>query len=374
MDKFSKGELYIMSSLIVEVCKIESIEKCPNADKLSVVKVKGWQCLVGLDQYKVGQLVVFVPPDSILPQSLIEKYNLEYLKKNGRTGTIKLRGALSQGLILDADPSWKEGQDVADILGIIKYEPPQADYQQAIVKKTSRKRINPAFDVYTDIENIKHYPDVFAVGDEICITEKLHGCNSRYSRLPIAIQDNAPIFDKLSFWFRKYIIHQSQEFCYGSHRVQITAHTNRKSFYGSDIWAEMISKYNLDKIIPDNTIVYGEIIGDKIQDLTYGLKNGQRDLYVFDIKQNGQYLDWEQVREFCKQNGLKHVPQLYIGNYYNGVIQKHTSGNSILAGNQIREGVVCKSLREENNLQIGRKILKSISEEYLLRKNGTEYT
>ena len=78
-----------MSSLIVEVCKVENVEKHPNADRLEIVTVKGWNCIVGLDNYRVNDLVVFIPPDSIVPQNLIEKYNLEYLKKNGKTGSIK---------------------------------------------------------------------------------------------------------------------------------------------------------------------------------------------------------------------------------------------------------------------------------------------
>jgi tRNA-binding EMAP/Myf-like protein len=47
-----------MSSLIVEVVKIEKVEKHPNADRLSLAYVKGWQSIVGLDQYKEGDLVV----------------------------------------------------------------------------------------------------------------------------------------------------------------------------------------------------------------------------------------------------------------------------------------------------------------------------
>jgi RNA ligase (TIGR02306 family) len=365
-----------MSSLIVEVCKIDRIEKHPNADKLSIVGVKGWSCIVGLDQYNVGQLVIYCPPDCIIPQNLIEKYNLEYLKKNGRTGTIKLRGYISQGLILDLpDGNWHEGDDISSFLGITKWEPPQASYQNMGVKKTSRKRINPAFDKYTEIENIKHYPDVLKEGDLICITEKIHGANSRYGVLPIAIQDNAPLIEKFLFWIKKNILKQKYEFVYGSHQVQITAHSNRKSFYGGDVWGEMIDKYNLDKLIPENTIIYAELYGAGIQDLTYGLGGyGTRDIAVFDIKQNGEYLDWEKVVELCNKIGLRHVPQLYIGPYYNGVVEKYTDGNSILYGGHIREGCVTKSLYEESDIQIGRKILKSISGDYLLRKNGTEYT
>jgi RNA ligase (TIGR02306 family) len=89
-----------MSSLIVEVCKIDEVIKHSNADKLSIATVKGWNCIIGLDQYKVGDTVVFIPPDCIIPNDLIEKYELVYLRNGGRTGTLKLRGYISQGLIL----------------------------------------------------------------------------------------------------------------------------------------------------------------------------------------------------------------------------------------------------------------------------------
>ena len=364
-----------MSSLIVDVCKVDNIQKHPNADKLSIVQVKGWSVIVGLEQYSVGDLVVYIPPDSIIPDNLIKKYNLEYLKKNGRTGTIKLRGYISQGLVIDIpDGKWKEGDDVAGFLGITKWEPPQSSYQMAVTKKTSRKRINPLFDKYTEIENIKHYPDVFQEGEEVVITEKVHGSNARYANLPMDINERASLIEKLSFWFRKNILRQQNEFVYGSHQVQIAAHSNRKSFYGSDVWSEMIDKYNLDKVIPENTIVYGELYGDKIQDLTYGLKNGERDLAVFDVKQNGEYLDWEDVVKFCHAYGLKYVPQLYVGPYREGVLEKYTKGRSIIYGEQITEGCVIHCLHEDNDIKIGRKILKSISEDYLIRKDGTEFT
>ena len=100
-----------MSKLHVEVCAIASVEKHPNADRLDLVKVKDWQCIVGRDNFKVGDLIVFCPIDSIIPSNLIEEYKLEYLKKDGRVKTVKLRQVLSQGLILnipqDKKALWK---------------------------------------------------------------------------------------------------------------------------------------------------------------------------------------------------------------------------------------------------------------------------
>ena len=49
-----------MSKLIVEVCKVSKVEKHPNADKLSIATVKGWSCIVGLNDYKEKQLIIYI--------------------------------------------------------------------------------------------------------------------------------------------------------------------------------------------------------------------------------------------------------------------------------------------------------------------------
>ena len=174
-----------MSSLIVQVHKIKSIEKHPNADKLSIVEVgNGWHCIVGLDQYKQGDLVVFCPPDSIIPPAIVDKYNLEYLKKSGRVSTTKLRGYISQGLILDLpNKKLKEGDDVANLLGITKYEAPEPSYSGNGSKQTSKKKINPNFHKYTEIENIKNFSDIFTKEDIVVITEKIHGCLEKKTKI-----------------------------------------------------------------------------------------------------------------------------------------------------------------------------------------------
>jgi hypothetical protein len=56
-----------MSALIVEISKISEIKAHPNADKLELAIIKGWQCIVGKGQHKVNELVVYCPPDSIIP-------------------------------------------------------------------------------------------------------------------------------------------------------------------------------------------------------------------------------------------------------------------------------------------------------------------
>jgi RNA ligase (TIGR02306 family) len=359
-----------MSSLQVKVCKVDSIEKHPNADKLSIVTLKGWKSIVGLDQYKEGDLVVYIPPDCVIPMPLIEKYNLEYLKKSGRTGTVKLRGFVSQGLVLDAPDGKRNGDDVAELLGITKFEVPESPIRTG-AKVVSRKKLNPYFDKYTEIENIKNYPEIFRIGDEVVITEKIHGSNARYGNLPIVISKDQPIIERTIRWIKKYILGHKYEFVYGSHNVQL--YGRKDNYYGDDKWGQIAKKYNLDKVIPPGVIVYGEIFGPGIQDLTYGIK--EIDMLVFDVKVEGKYLGWEELTAACYAMMLPVVPILYKGFYWDGLEKEYADGTSNFrhAPNQMREGCVMKSIHEENHPMIGRKILKSISTEYLTRKGGTEF-
>jgi RNA ligase (TIGR02306 family) len=393
-----------MSDLIVEVCKVDNVIKHPNADKLSIVTVKGWQCIVSLNQYKEGDLVVYCPPDSIIPPALIEIYKLEFLKKNGKVGTIKLRGIVSQGLILNVGPElgcYKCGENVAEKLGITKWEPPEpgfslgkpkekiSDYWVKYINKEitlrrlifkslgiiktnctprSKNKLNPYFDKYTDIQNIKHFPTLFKDGEMVVITEKIHGSNFRAGRLKRGTHNIWRRF--LNLFTDKY------EFVYGSHNVQKKLFGG-KGYYKEDVYGIIAKRYQLDKILPDDCIVYGEIYGCGIQDLTYGKVN-EIDVVFFDVKVNGEYLSWYPLVDFCKKYNLPMVPLLFIGKYTLDTVKGYTEGayvSSKLCPEEIREGCVTKSLgrrKVEGIEHIGRKILKSISTVYLLRKGATE--
>jgi len=259
---------------------------------------------------------------------------------------------------------FKVGQDVASVLGITKYEAPKASYQQGLGgKKRTKKKCNPYFDKYTDIDNIKNYPKVFEEGDEVIITEKTHGTNFRAGYLP---RYKRNLFGKLlSLIFGGY------EFVYGSHNVQLQNKLKKKIFYDKNVYAKIAKKYKLDEIIPKNYIIYGEIYGQGIQDLEYGKQD--IDVVFFDLKYQGKYISWKNFQEFCMERCLPTVPILYEGEYNQEILNTCTGGSSFLYPFDIREGCVVKSLIESNHPRLGRKILKSINEEYLLRKGRTEY-
>lgn len=366
-----------MSSLIVEVCEIRDIQPHPNADRLDIATVKGWNCIVGKNSYMAGDWCVFFPPDSVLPDYLIEKYELEFLKKGGRVGTLKLRGYISQGLVLPVDcvllksrGGFSVGDNVADVLGVTKYEVPEKlDTRQG--KTTTRKVQNPYFTKYTDIENVKNFDTVFEDGDMVVITEKIHGSNIRFGWLPIEINfKNGDWLGILRSLWKKYVLRQSYEFVYGSHNVQLQW-DSQKNFYSENIYAKVISqKVEIDSL-PIGYIFYGEVYGKGIQELEYN-RDGL-DLIIFDIKSPNGYVDWFTFFEICSECMLSYAPVLHVGKFEQSKLKEWTEGNSTICPDQIREGCVIKSLYEEDHPRIGRKILKSINPEYLARKNRTEF-
>ena len=76
---------------------VKSIKPHSNADKLSLAEILGWQVVIKNEEFQIGEKVVYFEIDSILP----EKEWSEFLReKKFRVKTIKLRGQISQGLIL----------------------------------------------------------------------------------------------------------------------------------------------------------------------------------------------------------------------------------------------------------------------------------
>ena len=166
----------------VPLATVEKASNCikhPNAHSLSIVTVLGWKVITGLNEYRDGDLIVYIRPDSIIPDDLIEKLQLGYLKKGSRLKTIRLRGYISQGLVLPVkiikESLRKEGKDVSEYLNITKWEPPAPSYQKNSKARPARY-CHPDFSKYTKIQNIKNYNRVFKADDEVYVSEKIHGC------------------------------------------------------------------------------------------------------------------------------------------------------------------------------------------------------
>jgi RNA ligase (TIGR02306 family) len=167
---------------LASVVKIVDIQPISGADSIVVATVKGWKVVVKKDEYKVGDLAVYYEIDSFLPV----RPQFEFLRKSSfkrmgstegfRLKTIKLRGQISQGLLTPipadiSDP--KEGDDLTEALGIVKYEPPIPAQLAGKIKGTF-----PSFIPKTEeirIQNFESEVGFSPVGERAYVTEKLDG-------------------------------------------------------------------------------------------------------------------------------------------------------------------------------------------------------
>ncbi len=120
---------------MASIRKIQQINKIENADKICIYIVDGWQIVDEVNKYKINDFVVMLEIDSWVPTALAPFLSKGKVPRqfNGVDGeklkTVKLRGALSQGLllpvsVLPADYAYHEGADCSEILGVQKYEVP----------------------------------------------------------------------------------------------------------------------------------------------------------------------------------------------------------------------------------------------------------
>ena len=381
------------SELIVKVQKIHKIIEHGNATALEVAVIGqdgGWETCVKKDIFHEGDLVIFVPPDALMPRPLADMLGIaKYLGELPASSTERaegllrvkaanLRGKKSFGTILTKEDvlnylniampidqpalvDLSEGADVAELLGIKKWVPKEKYMDGDAAKPIS------LFHKYTDIQNYRNYPGVFKQGEIIVITEKIHGKNSRFGLVACVDGDiaDSPIPEMpVLAWAA------------GSHGVQ------RKEFDSagnrSDYWKPLSDnmKCMLAQLARENpgcfsVICFAEIYGAGVQNLTYGIKDTS--YRVFDIAINGSYMNWDEVVCACQHNDIETVPELYRGPFSHEIIEQNTDGNSVLSTTkQIREGVVFKPLQETTDPDLpgrGRKILKSVSAIYLSKDN-----
>lgn len=361
------------------VAKINEIKPIEGADNIELAVVGGWNCIVKKDAHSVNELVVVATTDAIIPQELSDKLGVtNYLRNGGRVRTVKLRGVYSECLIMSKNtipalkkyPTISEGEDLMELLGIFKYEPPVKQIQLANGKKI-RYQDNPNFHVYYKFPNLKNVPGMFNENDTVEITRKIHGTNARYGIVKKA---------KLSMWdkIRKFIGLTDKwidyEFVVGSHNVEKGSES--QGFYDTNVWYDIEKKYDIkkklwnfvkdpiyweDTELGDGITLYGEIYGAGIQKgYDYGLK--EIEFVGFDVKENGEYLDTINSKLLIK-NILKlpYVEQLYFGEWSQKIQDRYVFDNFIEGTKVPHEGIVIKHHSGERQ-----KVAKVINPDYLI--------
>jgi RNA ligase (TIGR02306 family) len=339
---------------MASIRKIDSIGPIEGADAIEVATVGGWKVVVKKGEFAVGDLAVYFEIDSWIPTELAPflskgKDSREFEGVKGeRLKTIKLRGQLSQGLLLPLEPTCAnivselfEGLDVTEPLGIKKWEkaiPAQLAGQvkgnfPTLIPKTDQERCQ---NLVAEIDN------AIQTGMQFEVTEKLEGSSMTV-----------------------YRIHGEFGVC--SRNLDLKRDENNtfwKVAIEEDMDAQMMS---IDPYW--DFAIQGELIGPGIQGNIYKLSKPE--FRVFDIYniQMGCYMDPDARRKIVDILGLKHVPVLAARAQLHDTLGiknvedllKYAEGKSVMGDvtGPEREGVVFKCVN-------GGMTFKAISNKYLL--------
>lgn len=340
---------------LATVRKIDEIKSIEGADKICAYRVGGWEIVDSVGKYQVGELVVMLEIDSWVPTELAPflskgKEPREYNGVKGeRLRTVKLRGQISQGLLLpitvlsiktdsgDYLGSWEEGWDLTERLGIQKYEK-----ELPACLRGSAKGNFPSFIPKTDqerVQNLTRTLEKLTEEDTFEETEKMEG-----SSMTVYLKDD--VFGVCS------------------------RNLDLKEDETNTFWATA-RKFKLEekmRHLKDNAPVpdfalQGEMIGPGIQGNIYGLTETL--FLVYDVWNiNDQlYLPPRDRRELVNKLGLLHVPVLneYVTLGTVQQIIKNADGKSVIGSKPNREGVVYK----HNNKNFS---FKAISNLYLSKE------
>jgi len=354
-----------MSTLRV-TAEVLTIHEHPNADALELAQVGLYRAVVAKGAYRTGDAALYIPEQSVLPAGLIEELGLTGRLAGGnadRVKAVRLRGELSQGIVcrpraladVDLARAALDGTDFAERLGITKWVPP--------IPPTMNGEVESAPDLlpWVDIENIQRFPDIFAAGEDVVLTEKLHGsaCLLTY----LADEDRVHVSSK-GFGAKSLALKEDPRNLYW------------RAVHGHGV-APAAARL-AERLGARRVGVFGEVYGAGVQDLTYGA-DGRRETLgyaVFDVSAEiDGTVRWLDAAELLGGE-LPLVPRLYEGPYDIERVLGIASGRETVSGRELhlREGVVIRPAAERYSpVTGGRAIAKAVSAAYLTRKGGTEY-
>lgn len=334
-----------MSEWHPEIVRIGAIYPHPNknstdpalrCDTLSVTEVQGgYPVLFRTGEFKEGDLATYIPVDTVVPEN---SSTFAFLGEFRRIKAKRMRGVFSMGMLIVAPSDAIEGTPVAESMGLVKYEPSEEKLKMANGENIPGP-VGWEFSRYTDIEALRRYRNVLTVGEDVVITEKIHGQNARLCWDP----------DEKRLW--------------------VGSRTMVKKRDGTVNWWNVVNKLDLEEKLAKfpRIIFFGEIYGKSIQNLTYGL--AEKAFAIFDSYDSvkGCYKPWVETEKMTKEMGLNTVPVLYKGPWQG--YDTHVSlaeGKSTIA-DHVREGFVVQPDVTRWDHKCGRVILKHIGEGYLLR-------
>jgi RNA ligase (TIGR02306 family) len=364
-----------MSEFHVNVVRLTNVVKHPQADSLYIARIHGGYPVIFKGKefggsFSEGDLAVYIPVDSMVPATKEWAWlspPVEQLlpggekvmvapevprEKDRRVRAKRLRGVFSMGMLGVPPEGTVEGQDVAELMGVTKYEEPEevisASRTDGFQVPQPRLKMMPS--VY-DIEGFRRYPNAFKLGEEYVVTEKLHGQNARF-------------------------VHDGEKLHVGSRTRWLTTEQRHT-------WSDVATRYELERKLAEcpGVVFFGETYGNN-GDMPYGVSRGVTgdELRFFDAwdSNEGRFIDHDRFVAICKTLGLMMVPELARGTWQAGDFERLApiaEGKTTLPGGHVREGFVIKPLTErcverDDGFVGGRLILKLHGEGFLTRKGA----
>ena len=312
---------------VVEIRK----HKHPHADSLSLMAVEGYQVCLRTDDWEDGQLAVYVPSDYVVPDTpLFDWLNNGSCNNWQRIRSRRFRGLYSHGILVPAPDGLALGDNAMELLGITRYEPPIPEG----AGEENDEGPQGHYPKY-DVETFQAFRTVIQPGEEVVITEKMHGASSRYT-----FSDNVMHCGSRIFW---------------------------KKENSDNLWWDALEQNpGLRHWCERNPglVAYGEVFG-MVKHYRYGAKPNQLFFAGFDILDKDRWLDYDEAREIVGDYFLW-APELYRGPFDASLaVDISMKDSSWHSANHLSEGVVIRPVRERVDPNLGRVHLKLVSPRYL---------
>jgi RNA ligase (TIGR02306 family) len=337
-----------MERKLASIQVISDLRPIEGADMIEVATVKGWKLVVKKNEFVVGEKVIYCEIDSMLP--IREEF--EFLRKSsykvvdGKEGfrlrTIKLRGQISQGLLLPVSvlknkihktiyETLEVGDDVTETLNIWKYAPPVPPELMGIMRGNF-----PSFIHKTDEERVQNltssWPNFRT--NRFYVTEKLDGSS-------VTFYHN---FGVMGVCSRNIDLLETEDNKFWSAARALNIHA-------------ILSGYG-------NIALQGELIGEGIQGNPYKLKGTQVMFFnAWDIDKQERF-PFSAFEGLIKEHGLQMAPVISDNFYLPETIDEllvMAEGKSAINAQTEREGLV---IRTHN----GAISFKAISNIFLLKE------
>lgn len=324
--------------------RIKEIVPIPGCDNIELAKVLGWQCIVKKGEFKVGDSCVYIEIDSLLPI----KPEYEFLRKNCykklpdgsewfRIKTIKMKGQLSQGLVLHADiVPYDEQADVSKYLGVKHYEKPTPGANLSGEAKGNF----PVFLTKTDETCIQSVPELIDAlkGKPYYITTKLDGTSATYY-----IKDG-----QFGVCSRNLELKESE----------------------SNVYWQIARKYKIEEslrraaaISKEDLCIQGEIVGAGIQKNPMNLADKQ--FFVFNIRSitEGVKYSLNYITRLAQLFDLTPVPIEEAGQYFNCTVDQllEKSKGKYTGTDHNKEGIVVRAADQSISFKV-------VNNDYLLKE------